>query len=44
MGKETPELQLVPHEVIGIANYNDVKVGDQIEAFSSEKVATELNS
>jgi translation initiation factor IF-2 len=28
---------------IGIANYNDVKVGDQIEAFSSEKVATQLN-
>src|SRR6185369_1081215 len=28
---------------IGIANYNDVKVGDQIEAFLSEKVATELN-
>ena len=30
-----------PHP--GIANYNDVKVGDQIEAFSSEKVATQLN-
>jgi translation initiation factor IF-2 len=29
---------------IGIANYNDVKVGDQIEAFVSEKVATELRS
>ena len=29
---------------IGIANYNDVKVGDQIEAFVSEKVATVLNS
>jgi len=29
---------------IGIANYNDVKIGDQIEAFLSEKVATELNA
>jgi translation initiation factor IF-2 len=28
---------------IGIANYNDVKAGDQIEAFMSEKVATQLN-
>lgn len=28
---------------IAIANYNDVKAGDQIEAFLSEKVATQLN-
>jgi translation initiation factor IF-2 len=27
---------------IGIANFNDVKVGDTIEAFVSEKVAAEL--
>jgi translation initiation factor IF-2 len=29
---------------MGIANYNDVKVGDVIEAFSSEKVAAELGA
>jgi translation initiation factor IF-2 len=28
---------------IAIANFNDVKAGDQIEAFLSEKVATQLN-
>jgi translation initiation factor IF-2 len=28
---------------IGIHNYNDVKTGDVIEAFTSEKVATQLN-
>jgi translation initiation factor IF-2 len=27
---------------IGIANFNDVKVGDSLESFSSEKVAAEL--
>ena len=27
---------------IGIQNYNDIKVGDVIEAFSTEKVATQL--
>jgi translation initiation factor IF-2 len=27
---------------IGIENYNDVKVGDVIEAFSQESVAREL--
>jgi translation initiation factor IF-2 len=27
---------------IGIANYGDIKVGDVIEAFSTEKVAAEL--
>jgi hypothetical protein len=29
---------------MGIANFNDVKVGDVIEAFSSEKVAAELGA
>jgi len=29
---------------IGIANYGDVKVGDTIEAFTSEKVATDLGA
>jgi translation initiation factor IF-2 len=28
---------------IGIHNYNDVKKGDIIEAFLTEKVATQLN-
>ena len=27
---------------IGIQNFNDVKVGDSLESFSSEKVAAEL--
>jgi translation initiation factor IF-2 len=29
---------------IGIANYNDIKVGDVIEAFSVEKIAAELTA
>jgi translation initiation factor IF-2 len=29
---------------IGIANYGDIKVGDTIEAFTSEKVATDLGA
>jgi translation initiation factor IF-2 len=28
---------------IGIQNYNDIKAGDVIEAFLTEKVATQLN-
>ena len=27
---------------IGVKNYNDVKVGDQIEVFDSKEVAREL--
>jgi translation initiation factor IF-2 len=29
---------------IGIANFNDVKVGDTIEAFATERVAAELTA